>query len=242
MRALVTQKHPTAAGATSQYSLEWSPTPCFDGQHSLVDQVYHQILAKIISGEFPSGTELKSTRLASLLGVSRTPVVQALSRLIADGIVTQRMNMRAMVRPGAENWLLHIHELRLLLEPNAAGRAAGTIPNASLEMLKIAAAEVAPNSDDGWADRARGFDFQLHLTIADHCDNQPLRGAIYKCWQYKTLSYELGLDPTDVVLRGYHDHLNVLAALTARDASAAAAAMEAHLRRAATDRPEKRIV
>jgi DNA-binding GntR family transcriptional regulator len=214
----------------------------FNGQHSLVDQVYHQILAKIISGEFPSGTELKSTRLASLLGVSRTPVVQALSRLIADGIVTQRMNMRAMVRPGAENWLLHIHELRLLLEPHAASRAAPSILSDSLERLKAAAEEVAPNIDDGWPDRARRFDYQLHLTIADHCGNQPLRGAIYKCWQYKRLSYELGPDPTDVVLRGYDDHLSILAALTAHDASAATAAMEAHLRRASTERPEKRIV
>src|SRR5262249_26115372 len=74
--------------------------------HSRVDEVYHQILAQIVRGELSGGTELKSTHLAARLGVSRTPVVQALARLIADGIVTQRMNMRAVVRPGAENWLV----------------------------------------------------------------------------------------------------------------------------------------
>jgi DNA-binding GntR family transcriptional regulator len=152
------------------------------------------------------------------------------------------MNMRAVVRPGAENWLLHIHELRLLIEPPAASRAAETISASSLDKLKVAAEEVSPHSDDAWPERAQRFDFQLHLTIADHCGNQPLRGAIYKCWQYKGLSYELGPDPIEIVKRGYDDHLQILSALEAHDGSAAAAAMETHLRRASSDRPEKRIV
>jgi DNA-binding FadR family transcriptional regulator len=101
---------------------------------------------------------------------------------------------------------------------------------------------VAPESDDAWPIRARQFDFKLHLAIADHCDNQPLRGAIYKCWQYKGLSYELGPGPTKALLRGYNEHLQILAALAAHDAAAAATAMEAHLRHASTDRPETRIV
>ena len=74
--------------------------PDDDAQQSRVDDVYHEILARIVRGVLPGGSELKSTQLAQALGVSRTPVVQALSRLIADGIVTQKMNMRAVVRPG----------------------------------------------------------------------------------------------------------------------------------------------
>jgi DNA-binding GntR family transcriptional regulator len=180
--------------------------------------------------------------LADQLGVSRTPVVQALSRLIADGIVTQRMNMRAVVRPGAENWLIEIHELRLLLEPAAAARAAQNITSEALDKLEHMADQVAPNADAGWAERAQQFDFQLHLSIADHCGNQPLRGAIYKCWQYKGLSYELGPDRVDDIIRGYKEHASILAALKARDSQTAAAAMELHLRHASSYRPEKRIV
>jgi len=213
-----------------------------DAGQPLVEEVYHQILARIIGGELPGGSELKSTRLAAALGVSRTPVVQALSRLIADGLVTQRMNMRAVVRPGAENWLVEVHELRLLLEPPAAARAAQHITPAALAELEQAAAAVAPESDADWVKRAREFDFMLHLTIADHAGNQPLRGAIYKCWQYKRHSYELGPDRPESILRGYGEHLTIVEALKAGDAATAAAAMELHLRMAASYRPEGRVV
>jgi DNA-binding GntR family transcriptional regulator len=209
---------------------------------SLVDDVYHQLLARVVRGELPGGTELKSTQLAEQLGVSRTPVVQALSRLIADGIVTQRLNMRAVVRPGAENWLVEIHELRLLVEPAAAARAAKHISTEAIEALERAGLAVAPETDAKWTERARQFDFLLHRTLADHCDNLPLRGAIYKCWQYKGLSYELGADDVPALLRGYEEHMSIVAAVKARDAQTAAAAMELHLRHASSYRPEKRIV
>jgi DNA-binding GntR family transcriptional regulator len=209
---------------------------------SLVDDVYHQLLARVVRGELPGGTELKSTQLAEQLGVSRTPVVQALSRLIADGIVTQRLNMRAVVRPGAENWLVEIHELRLLVEPAAAARAAMNITTEAIVALERAGLAVAPESDAKWTERARQFDFLLHRTLADHCDNLPLRGAIYKCWQYKGLSYELGADDVQALLRGYEEHMSIVAAVKARDAQTAAAAMELHLRHASSYRPEKRIV
>lgn len=209
---------------------------------SRVDEVYRQILTKIIRGELPGGAELKSTQLAAALGVSRTPVVQALSRLIADGIVTQRMNMRAVVRPGAENWLIEVHELRLLLEPEAAGRAAKRMTPEAIAHLQDQAVAVAPNSDEDWIKRAREFDFALHLTIADHAGNQPMRDAIYKCWQYKELSYELGPDRVDSILRGYDEHCTILEALKAGDAATASAAMELHLRLAKSYRPEGRVV
>lgn len=218
------------------------PLNADDPQQSRVEDVYHEILARIVRGELHGGTELKSTQLAGALGVSRTPVVQALSRLIADGIVTQRMNMRAVVSPGAENWLVEIHELRLLLEPAAAARAALHMPIEAIERLQRQAAAIAPHSDRDWIKRAREFDFALHLGIAEHVSNQPLRGAIEKCWQYKRLSYALASDETDALLRGYRDHQTILAAIAARDAAAASAAMELHLRLASSYRPERRVV
>jgi DNA-binding GntR family transcriptional regulator len=213
-----------------------------DANSSLVEDVYHRILMRIVRGELAGGSELKSTRLSQELGVSRTPVVQALSRLIADGIVTQRPNMRAIVRPGAENWLVEIHELRLLLEPPAAAKAAKLMPAEAIDQLQQAAVAVRPEQDAGWGMRAREFDFQFHLAIADHAGNQPLRSAIYKCWEYKRMSYELAADRMESINRGYREHLAILEALQERDSATAAAAMELHLRHASSWRPERRIV
>jgi DNA-binding GntR family transcriptional regulator len=190
----------------------------------------------------PGGSELKSTRLAAELGVSRTPVVQAIARLLADGIVTQQMNMRAIVRPGSENWLLEIHELRLLLEPAAAARAACEMPSEVIDHLDRQAAEAAPQAHSDWANRAREFDFALHLAIADHAANEPLRGAIYKCWQFKRISYVLEPDRQDAIRRGHAEHRSIVAAIKSRDAAMASAAMELHLRHASSYRPGRRVV
>src|SRR5262245_24278171 len=105
------------------------------GDSSCVNAVYEWILLAIVRGEIQSGGPLKSTQIAQELGISRTPVVQALQRLASDGIVTLEKNKRAVVRPGAENWLVEIHELRELLEPAASARAARLITSESLSEL-----------------------------------------------------------------------------------------------------------
>src|SRR5262245_21035833 len=102
---------------------------------SRVEEVYERVLLLIVRGELAAGTALRSTQIAKQLGISRTPVVQALQRLAADGIVTLEMNKRAVVRPGAEKWLVEIHELRELLEPAAAARAAERITEDELSRL-----------------------------------------------------------------------------------------------------------
>ncbi|MCC7084553.1 MAG: GntR family transcriptional regulator [Pirellulales bacterium] len=220
-----------------------SPSATADAEKlSCADEAYHQILARIIRGELPSGSPLKSTHLAATLGLSRTPIVQALARLAADGIVMQRHQQRAVVCTNAENWLLEIHELRLLLEPHAAARAAHFISGEVLQSLEIEASAVCPEADLDWLKRAREFDFSLHLAIAHATGNRPLRDTINKCWQFKRLSYQLSCDRAEHILSGYREHLSILAALKARDPARASAAMEIHLRHASSYRPEQRVV
>lgn len=207
-----------------------------------VDEVYHQILLSIVRGEVHAGMELKSTVLAKQLGVSRTPVVQALQRLASDGLVALEMNKRAVVRPGAENWLVEIHEMRQLLEPHAAATAAGHIPAETLERLSTLAVEARPHQSPNWVDAAQEFDFALHLAVADHCGNFAIGEAIRKCWSFKRLSYVAAPEPPANLERGYSQHLEILAALQVGDAETARVAMLFHLRSASMSRPTPSIV
>lgn len=232
----------TVNGPTPNSDEVRGPQADQEASESRAGEAYQQILARIISGQLPGGSELKSTRLAAELGLSRTPIVQALARLAADGIVMQRLNQRAVVRPNAENWLLEIHELRLLLEPAAAARAAQFMTDEAIHQLEAEAASVRPESDEGWLKRAREFDFSLHLAIAEATGNRPLRDAIHKCWQYKRLSYQLTTENSDFIASGFREHCSILAALKARDPAMAAAAMEIHLRHASSYRPAQRVV
>ena len=209
---------------------------------TLVDEVYQQILLQIVRGELHGGTELKSTQLAQSLGVSRTPVVQALQRLAADGLVLLEVNKRAVVRPGAENWLVEIHQMRELLEPHAAAQAATTIPAEELAELQRLADEAEPHRSPEWAAAAEQFDFALHLTIARHAGNFALGEAIRKCWSFKRLSYLAMPERPETLEKGYREHLAVLQALRVRDPETARAAMLFHLRSAARLRPMPTIV
>jgi DNA-binding GntR family transcriptional regulator len=207
-----------------------------------VDAVYEQILLRVVRGELTGGTELKSTLLAQELGVSRTPVVQALQRLAADGIVTLEPNKRAIVRPGAENWLVEIHELRELLEPTAAARAAQQITADDLRRLDELARAARPHRHHDWLRAAQEFDFALHLTIAQRSGNFALSESIRKIWQFKRISYIAAPEPAETIEQGYGEHLAILAALRSGDAETARAAMLFHLRSASSSRTNRTIV
>ncbi|MBN8626246.1 MAG: GntR family transcriptional regulator [Planctomycetes bacterium] len=232
-------------GAAESDGLATLPTLEIDGgngEQTLVDGVYEQILLRIIQGKLVSGQELKSTVLAQELGVSRTPVVQALQRLAADGIVNLELNKRAVVRTGAENWLVEVHQLRELLEPPAAALAAQLVPDDQLAKLRALAEAAADRNKPGWSAAVRKFDFALHLTIADNTGNLALREAIRKCWSYKRLSYSAVEDQPASLAKAYDEHLAIVRALESRDSQTASAAMLFHLRSAAVMRPERRIV
>jgi DNA-binding GntR family transcriptional regulator len=211
-------------------------------ERSSVDDVYSAILLKIIHLHAASGTVLTSTSLARELGVSRTPVVSALDRLAADGMLQKAMNRRAIVRKGAENWLLHIHELREMLEPKAAALAATRITPTALRALADLSVQAVPSDKPTWIGAARAFDYALHLTIADHCGNLPLRTTIYKCWSYKRISYDIGSDKRASLEVGYREHVSILQALERHDADTASAAMLFHLRSASYQTAERRVV
>jgi DNA-binding GntR family transcriptional regulator len=209
---------------------------------SRVDEVYEQVLLQIVRGELKAGTELKSTQIAKLLGLSRTPVVQALQRLAADGIVALTPNKRAVVREGAENWLVELHEVRELLEPAAAARSAERISTETLHRLDELAAAAKPHSHPDWPAAAQRFDFALHLAIADHSGNFALAETIRKIWTFKRLSYLAAPEAPATLEKGYGEHLALLAALHARDPETARAAMLFHLRSAANLRTARNIL
>ncbi|HEY1066258.1 MAG TPA: GntR family transcriptional regulator [Pirellulales bacterium] len=206
------------------------------------DDVYHEIMLRIVRGALTGGVELKSTLLAREFGVSRTPVLQALNRLAADGVIRLERNKRAIVLPGTENWLVEIHQLRELLEPNAAALAATNINEAELERLRGMQEEARPDSSPDWPAAAQRFDFGLHLAVAEACGNLVLGAAIRKCWSYKRLSYEAGADGHEVLAQAWTEHAAIVAALAAHDAEEASRAMLAHIRSAGSLRSARTIV
>lgn len=209
---------------------------------SSVDHVYDQILQRIVRGELISGEVLICTRLAKELGVSRTPVVSAVDRLAGDGILIKEKNRRARVRDSADSWLVQIHQLREMVEPPAAGLAAQHITAQAVRDLQRLAQIAEPDGQEDWQLAARNFDFALHLTIADQCQNLPLRETIYNCWKFKRVSYQLGCANPELEEIGYREHLTILSALSRHDPDTASVAMLYHLRSSFTYTKYREVV
>src|ERR1700722_16508640 len=86
---------------------------------AVLEAIKHAILV----GELTPGRPLVETDLAAVLGVSKTPVREALKTLAGAGLVTMHPYRGAVVRTVDDEQARHIYDLRLLLEPEALGRA-----------------------------------------------------------------------------------------------------------------------
>jgi DNA-binding GntR family transcriptional regulator len=97
-----------------------------DGQDRLpaADQAYQAIRARIMSGDLGDGARLTEQSLAAELGLSRTPVRAAITRLIHEGFVARGEGYSTRVAHFPEDELDQIFEIRRRLECYAAGRAA----------------------------------------------------------------------------------------------------------------------
>jgi DNA-binding GntR family transcriptional regulator len=213
-----------------------------ESNRSLADTAGEMIMKQIIHGELPSGARLKTTELGERLGMSRTPVTKALAKLSSEGILSQPNNFQAIVTPGAANWLVQTHELRQLVEPEAARRAAGRLPAEVLDDLWVLSRDAKPTRKHDWAEAAQYFDFALHLSIAEFCGNVPMRVSIRKCWMYKWLSYELSDGCRGELKTEYAQHIGILSAVAEGDPERAHDEMYQHLQTASVNRFSPRVV
>jgi DNA-binding GntR family transcriptional regulator len=130
---------------------------------SVVDQVYAVVRARILAGELPAGTRLPQTSLADELGVSRTPLREALRRLSTEGLVVLEANRGATVAEHDLGDMLHAWRARLALEPAAARLAAEVRDPAALELMRRALARQRRVADDVGETFAANHDFHLAL-------------------------------------------------------------------------------
>lgn len=107
---------------------------------SLADKVYWSVHQKIASGALDPSGKITETQMATWLGVSRTPVREALARLRREGLLDPTRRMARLARLDRAD-IQEIMELRLLMEPYIAGRAAERATPGALAGLERALRE-----------------------------------------------------------------------------------------------------
>ncbi len=181
----------------------------------------------ILSGEFPSGSELSLTDIAGKLGVSRTPVREAFQTLEAEGLIALRMNKGALVKPINEDFIYDHFRIRRLLEGEAVFRAARRGMDVQ-PLLDLQAAASANN--DSFNEKAyEEYNLAFHTLIWNAAGGQKLRAILESLWNGP--SYSRAVNDADHRKHSIGEHGRIVRLIAKGEAEKAETAMHRHIER-----------
>ena len=204
-------------------------------QSTAEGQAYEGVIRLILEGRIPPGFPLVEQQVAEELGLSRTPVRNALRRLAAEGLVTVTPNQGAMVAVPTPKDIRDAYLTREALESLAARLACDAVTESFLAGLRDAAdRELSTLKDRSLGDYIEANN-DFHLLVARGADNRPLEGAIRRCLALTNVYLSLFdsfYEVSEEDLRTQWEHRILIDALRSGDPYWAESAMRSHVRSA----------
>lgn len=200
----------------------------------VVERAYAEVRRRIVSGDYPTGFRLKEEELAAEIGVSRTPVREALRRLNSEHLVQFVPKQGACVASWTEAEVDELFILRSLLESYGAELAADRISAEQIRQLGALADEM----DDAVGVRVRSADSdrrflalnnEFHRLILDASGSERLKRMLATLVEIPVMLRTLDRYSERDLLRSCRQHHDLVAALKAGDGAWAASIMRAHL-------------
>ncbi len=197
----------------------------------LGDAVYAAIFERIMALEITPGERISVDAVARQLGVSQTPIREAMARLESEGLVrkTPLVGYSATPRLSPAE-LADLYEMRLQLEPFAARKCAALMPHAVVEQLEALCSEMADLAGrEGLAAYAQfaQLDMAFHDQIAVSAGNALVAEALGRLHTHVHLFRLQG--QTKVPAEANAEHEQLVVAIRARDADRAEAVMRDHI-------------
>jgi DNA-binding GntR family transcriptional regulator len=193
------------------------------------DRAVHQLRERILGGEYSPGERLGEVELAEKLGVSRTPVREALRRLAAEGLVDITTNKGARVIEYPRQELDHIFQIRAHVEGLAARVAAETASAADIDRLDEIALVLKDHSEAGRLGEVHRLNADYHSTLNSLAGSSVVTASVGQLVHASVLLRTLHSFDEPARKRSANHHLEIVAALRARDPDWAEAVMHAHL-------------
>ena len=197
----------------------------------LGDEVYNAIYAQLMSLKIAPGSRISIDKLVREMGVSQTPIREALSRLEAQGLVVKTHLIGYSVASQMDSERLRqLYQLRLLLEPFAAEQAALNATDESVAQLEAADATMREIQLAGSRNNYGEFaqrDGQFHDLIAAQSGNDLVQEALSRLHTHVhlfRLFYHASATGDAIA-----EHEDIIAAIRNRDGAAAATAMRHHI-------------
>ncbi|MEW6661019.1 MAG: GntR family transcriptional regulator [Bacillota bacterium] len=195
----------------------------------LTEQVYLLIKNAIFEGVFKPGERLKEIELAEKLGVSRTPIREAINQLKLEGLLTPLVGGGVKVVEFSIDEIHEIFDLRTLLETYAIQKAIDNITEAQLKRLEEIVATSKIAHQQGNLERIIELNAQFHNEIISASCNKKLCEFIASLRNYlqpfRNVSMRHSLEP-EISIKG---HWEILQAIKLGDKDKALELMNSHL-------------
>lgn len=190
------------------------------------DRVADIIRERIIAGIYPRGTKLKQGELAQELGVSITPVREALHMLGAEGFVEAISHKGLIVPLIRPETALETFELRVMLERDLTARALKRMDRATLAALRESQTVIANISPGGPRLASRTENYRFHFRLYELADRPQTLQFVRVLWaRYPFITQERG----GFRMKNIEEHERFLRLVEAGDRDAAVDAMVAHI-------------
>ena len=204
--------------------------PLLGGSERVGESVYRQLRQRILIGQLPPGSRLSVPAIARELGVSRSPVRDAVLHLVREGLGQETLNRGAVVRTFGREELANLYEAGEALEGMAARLAArlcGPALRRRLSELLVMHRQVAEASDvSRHIELDAAFHRELHTAAASPVLSRMLE-EIHGQVMLATRSTRVTGGPAQAV----EDHRDIVEAIVSGDADASEAAARRHMSR-----------
>jgi len=196
---------------------------------SLRDKAYEAIKQRIITCAFKPGEYINELQLSSILKIGRTPVHQALDRLMIEGLVQVIPRKGVIVKPISLNEVLQIIEVRLINEPYGARLAAEHARDSDLSAMSDVLLQAKHWAALRNVELMMLLDREFHLRIAQSAKNDVLIELLRGLHERSLRFWFISLNAPKQYERVQVEHSGILAAIRKHNADHAEAAMRDHI-------------
>lgn len=210
----------------------WTPAPLnvvAEQSPSLREAAYEAIKHRIITCVFKPGDYINEAYVSGSIGIGRTPVHQAIDRLMQDGLLEVIPRKGIIVKPISLDEVMQIIETRRVNEPYCAGLAAERADNNDIAVMADILSRAEAWTEVRNIEQMMLLDREFHMTLARVARNAVLAAILQNLNERSLRFWFISLTVNDHQREVQREHRAIFDAIKRRDAAGASAAMTEHI-------------
>jgi DNA-binding GntR family transcriptional regulator len=200
------------------------------------EHAYDALRARILSGQLAPGSTFSQVQLAQQLGISRTPLREAVRRLQSEGLVRSEHNRRVRVSPLSTRDFEQLYTMRIALDSLAVRISVPHLSAGQLDAVRESYRRTTEAAAKGDLPGYRAPHRRFHMGLSAHAGGR-LLAQVEDLWdhadRYRLLYHGHAGDQTQIMQLASREHAEILAAAEQGDAERCARRLAAHLARTA---------